>query len=437
MSILESLTRFCWVDNGGITRAKAAWHSNLAGALRFGVGLSMAQQAIPMMSDTLVAETGLSPVGEVRLHADLETLTKLPFAPHSSMVLGDMRLLSGEAWGHCPRSFLKNQVQAAAALGFEVCASFENEFFLFNADDTPLDSSNYATLGAFNDASTVIIEILESLEAAGLIPEMYYPESGTGQHEISIVPSFGVKAADQQVIFKAIVHGVAAKHGLKASFAAKPILETAGSGCHLHLSLWQSGRNAFYAPDGLEKLSRVAYQSIAGVLKHLPGLCALTVPSVNSYRRLQPGWWAGAYNCYGLDNREAAVRVASSHLLHNADSSGKSTNFELKTCDASANPYIALGGLIAVVLDGIRLQLEPPEALNVSPSSLSPDQLAARGIQALPNSLEEALQHLQQNTVLNNALGDLATSYVAVRQTEATYFAAHPEEELMRHRYVY
>jgi glutamine synthetase len=436
------LTRFCWVDNAGISRGKAVWHVGLEGALRGGVGLTVGQQALPMMFDAVIPETGLSAVGEARIVADLETFTPLSFAPGSAMVLGNMVTVAGEPWLHCPRTFLKSQLLEAQKLGFEVFSSFENEFFLFNNDDTPLDSSNYATLDAFEHSRIVINEMLEALETAGLTPEMYYPEAGTGQQEISIAPSMGVKAADQQVIFKTIVKGVAAKHKLKASFAAKPILESMGSGCHLHVSLWQHGKNVFFDPSDPIKLSKLAYHAIAGVLEHLPALCALTVPSVNSYRRLQPGWWAGAFACYGLDNREASVRVASTHLLPSADANGKSTNFELKTCDASANPYIALGGLIAAMLEGIKRKLEPGEPLQTAPGAFSEAEREARGIVQLPKSLSEAIANLERDELLLAALGGLAQrglaqSFIAVRKAEAAYFLEHPDEEIAKHRYVY
>ena len=438
--ILQSpprLTRFCWVDNAGVSRGKAVFRDGLEGALKSGVGLTVGQQALPMMFDTIIPETGLSAVGEARIMANLETYIPLPFAPGSAMVLGDMVTVTGEPWVHCPRTFLKNQLLEAQKLGFEVFSSFENEFFLFNLDDTPLDSSNYATLDAFESSRLVIDEMLDALETVGLTPEMYYPEAGTGQQEISISPSMGVKAADQQVIFKTIVKGIAAKHHLKASFAAKPILESTGSGCHLHVSLWQNGKNAFFDSSDPIKLSKLAYHAIAGVLEHLPALCAITVPSVNSYKRLQPGWWAGAFACYGLDNREASVRVASTHLLPSADINGKSTNFELKTCDASANPYIALGGLIAAMLEGIKRKLEPGEPLQSAPGAMSDQERAARGIAQLPSNLEQAVANLERDEVLLGALGGLAQSFIAVRKAEAAYFAEHPDEEIPKHRYVY
>jgi glutamine synthetase len=430
------LTRFTWVDNAGITRGKAATAHVLEGAIRSGVGMTVGQQGLGMMMDAVIESTGLSAVGEVRLKADLETFTMLPHAPGSAMVAADMVNLDMTPWTHCPRDFLKRQLLEAKKLGLDVCSSFENEFYLFTPDGSPLDANVYATFDAFQAAQAVIDETVDALIAVGLTPEMYYPESGPGQQEIAIAPGMGLAGADRQVIFKAVVKRVAARHNLRASFAAKPVLESAGSGCHLHLSFWKDGKNAFFDPSDPIGLSSLGYDAIAGVLTHLPALCALTVPSVNSYRRLQPGWWAGAFSCYGLDNREASVRVLSSHLL--PGSSGSSANFELKTCDASCNPYLALGGLIAVALDGIKRDLHPGEPLRVSPGSLSEAEREARGIAPLPASLEQSLSNLERDEVLQFALGaDLSRSFTAVRQAEAAYFRAHPDEEIERHRYVY
>ncbi len=430
------LTRFTWVDNAGITRGKAATAHALESAFKSGVGMTVGQQGLPMMMDAVIEATGLSAVGEVRLKPDLETFTMLPHAPGSAMVMTDMVNLDGAPWSHCPRDFLKRQLHEAKKLGLDVCSSFENEYYLFTPDGEPLDANVYASFDAFQAGQGVIDEMLDALEIAGLKPEMYYPESGPGQQEIAIAPGMGLAGADRQVIFKAVVKGVAARHNLRASFAAKPIADSAGSGCHIHLSLWKDAQNAFFDVRDPIGLSRFAYNAIGGVLAHSPALCALTVPSVNSYRRLQPGWWAGAFSCYGLDNREASVRVLSSHLL--AGSSGASTNFELKTCDASCNPYLALGALIAAALDGIKRDLHPGEPLRVSPGSLSDAEREAAGIKPLPGSLEQSLSHLERDDVLQSALGaDLSRSFTAVREAEAAYFRAHPEEEIEKHRYVY
>jgi glutamine synthetase len=213
------------------------------------------------------------------------------------------------------------------------------------------------------------------------------------------------------------IRGVAASLELLASLAPKPWPDTAGNGQHIHFSLWEGARNRFY-DDGLSALARAF---IAGLLEHLPGLCGLTAPSFNSYHRIVPGSWAGAFRCWGLDNREAPVRVASP--FRGAEEA--STNAELKACDSSSNPYLALGGLIAAGLDGIERELEPPEPVAVDPLTLSGSERAGRGILPLPATQAEALDALAADGVLTGALGPvLSESYLAVRRSEWAAYSA-------------
>jgi glutamine synthetase len=224
------------------------------------------------------------------------------------------------------------------------------------------------------------------------------------------------------------IRGVAAAQELVASLAPKPWPENAGNGGHVHFSLWEGGRNRFYDAGELSGLAR---SFIAGVLAHLPGLCGLTAPSFNSYHRIVPGSWAGAFGCWGFDNREAPVRVASA--FRGAEEA--STNAELKACDSSANPYLALGGLIAAGLDGVERQLEPPAPVDVDPASLGEPERARRHIRPLPATQAEALDALAADDVLTHALGPvLAGSYLAVRRSEwAAYSAEDPRFEQQGH----
>jgi glutamine synthetase len=215
------------------------------------------------------------------------------------------------------------------------------------------------------------------------------------------------------VLLREAVRGVALRHGLAASFAAKPFLERVGSGCHLHLSLWRRGQNALYDGSDPLHLTTDGYAWVGGLLEHIHGLCALTIPSVNSYERLRPHHWAGAYACYGRDNREAAVRVITPRR------GPESMNVELKTVDGSANPYLALAGAIAAGLDGLRKGLDPGEPVKDDPGLWSDDDRARRHIDPVPRSLQSALEALGRDAVLLDALGaPLAGSYMAVRRGE-------------------
>jgi glutamine synthetase len=270
-------------------------------------------------------------------------------------------------------------------------------------------------------AQDVIDDLVTALEAQSIVLEQYYAELGHGQHEISTGHAPAVTAVDQQIFTRETIRGVATAHGLVASLAPKPWPQNAGNGCHIHFSLWEGERNRFHDPDRPGALSAEARAFIAGLLEHLPGLCGLTAPSFNSYHRIIPHYWAGAFICWGLDNREAPVRVPSLY----AGREEASTNAELKAADASCNPYLALGGLIAAGLDGLERGLEPPDPVEVDPATLSDGERAARGIERMPASQGEALDALAADGLLLGALGaDLADAYMAVRRSEWEAFSA-------------
>ena len=406
--------RIMWCDNANIIRGKAVHLNLLSDYFDYGVGISTGQQGVPIMYDAVIPETGLSPVGEVRLVPDWSTLKILPYAAGHACVMGNM-VLNGEPWAMCPRNFLMRTIAAAQERGLSVKAAFENEFYLLRQTTKelePADETLFASTQAMELHREVIDEIADSLIAQGIPVEQYYPESGPGQQEISVRYTNALSAADSQIVFRETVRAIAHQHDLKASFLPKIFPEAAGSGCHIHFSLWQNEQNLLPEQQGICGLSSTAREFIAGILHHLPSLMALTTPSVNSYRRLLPHCWSGAYRCWGLDNREAAVRVPS-------NPKGCPTHFELKTVDASANPYLALGGAIAAGLDGVQRNLEAPNPVTVDPGNLSPEELSSQGIERLPSNLGAAIDHLQQNDVLLQALNsELAQAYLAVRQRE-------------------
>ena len=406
--------RILWCDNANIIRGKAVHLDLLSEYFNHGVGISTGQQGLPVMYDAVIPETGLSPVGEVRLVPDWSTLKLLPYAPGHARVIGNM-ILAGEPWAICPRNFLVRSIAAAQGSGLSVKAAFENEFYLLRPTAKglePTDETLFAASQAMDLHREVIDEIADSLIAQGIPVEQYYPESGPGQQEISMRYTDALAAADWQIAFRETVKAIAHQHDLAASFLPKIFPDAAGSGCHIHLSLWQNGQNLLPDRQGVCGLSPTAREFIAGILHHLPSLMALTTPSVNSYRRLLPHCWSGAYRCWGPDNREAAVRVPS-------NPTGCPTHFELKTVDASANPYLALGAAIVAGLDGVQRSLEAPNPVTVDPGNFSPEELSSQGIERLPSNLGEAIACLQQNHVLLQALNsELSQAFLAVRQAE-------------------
>jgi len=407
--------RILWCDNANIIRSKAVHRGTLPDYLEHGVGISAAQQAIPVMYDAPAAGSGLGPVGEVRLIPDWDTFTPLPYAPGHARVMGDM-VKDNSPWNLCPRNFLKAMVADAKSEGLEVIAAFENEFyFLRQTPDgiVPADETVFASTLAMDLHREVIDDIAEALVQQGMFVEQYYPESGPGQQEISILYTQALGAADQQIAFRETVRAIALKHNLKASFLPKIFADKAGSGCHLHLSLWHDGQNLLPNLEATGELSKIARRFIAGILHHLPALMAITTPSTNSYRRILPHSWSGAFRCWGMDNREAAVRVPSNPEEFSP------THFEVKTVDATANPYLALGAIIAAGLDGIRHCFELAEPVAVDPGTLTESEKNNREIDRLPTNLGEAIDHLSADKVILNALGtELAQAYLAVRKAE-------------------
>lgn len=407
--------RVLWCDNANVIRAKAIHVPALAGYLDHGVGITRAQQALPVMFDAVVPETGLGPIGEIRLMPDWNTLTPLPYAPGHVRVLGDM-VLDGQTWAVCPRGFLKRMITDAESAGLEIKAAFENEFYLLRTSEHGVQASDdtvFAATLSMDLNQPVIDGIVDALVKQGIPVELYYPESGPGQQEISVGYTDALAAADRQIAFRETVHAVARNHGLTASFLPKIFADKAGSGCHLHFSVWRGEQNLVPDANGIGGLSRLALHFIAGVLEHLPALMAITTPSPNSYLRIRPRCWSGAFRCWGLDNREAALRVPT-----NPAGTG-TTNIELKTVDASANPYLALGAVIAAGLDGVRRELDPGQHVQVDPASLSDEERRRGNVTALPGDLATAIEQIGRDDMLLQALGpELARAFLAVRRAE-------------------
>jgi len=417
------MVRFLYCGNDSVIRGKACATEFLDSYLVSGIGLTVAMQCMNML-DQLVPEGSFGPVGEIRLMADPTTFAVLPYVPRVARVFCDMLTLEGEPWGACPRSFLKRMTARAATRGLVVRAAFENEFTLARREGpgyVPLDHSNcFSTIG-MDGAAPVMGDIVDALTAQGVHPEQYYAELGPGQQELPVRFAEALRAADNQITLRETARGVALKHGLVASFAPKPFPDQAGNGAHIHFSLWRlvDGGNHFHDPHDRYGLSEAGYAFIGGVMAHLPALVGLTAPSVNSYRRLQPRFWSSAYTAWGPDNREGAIRIPSKRRGREAES----TNLELKPSDPSCNPYLALGGLLAAGLDGIERKLDPGTPTLVDPDSLSDAERAQRGIRRLPRSLGEALDALERDEVLRDALGDvLAREYLAVKRSEVRAF---------------
>jgi glutamine synthetase len=440
-----SLIRFLYADHGGIIRGKAASAEVLPARMVTGIGHTVAMMAMSML-DHLQPVEGMGPVGEVRIMPDPATFVTLPYAPGAGAMVADLVQPDGEPWDACARTYLRQAIADLAAHGYAATAAFEPEFTLGRREASPdggpdrlvpVDDSLCYSATGFHQAHDYAVELQRALQAQGMQVENYYPELGHGQQEMSVRHAGALRAADNHVLYRETVRGIAFRRGMWASLAPKPIADQAGNGCHLHLSLremgpdGQPGEPVFYDAADRYRLSETGYRFIGGLLAHLPALTALTCGSVNSYRRLAPQMWSSAHTVYGMDNREAAVRICSPMR----DDPAGSVNLELKPSDSSANPYLALGACIYAGLDGIRRKLDPGEAVNVDPATLTDDQRRAVGAHRLPASLAEALDALEADELLMESLGDLRRrAYLAVKRSEVAAFAdADPTYECFEH----
>ncbi|KPV42894.1 glutamine synthetase family protein [Alicyclobacillus ferrooxydans] len=431
------LVEFLFVDNGGTIRGKLTHVDHLRSRMQGGIGLTPAMMAMNML-DQLQPIPEMGPVGEVRLMPDPDSFRVLPYSPKVAVMMCDQISLNHEPWEACPRSFLKSVIRQAEAMGISIMATYEDEFTLARIDDNgqyvPIDEALCFSSIAMDVGNPVILDIMRALKAQGIQPEQYYPELGHGQHELSISPTDLLTAADNQVRYRETVRAVAKQHGMVASFAPKPFANEAGNGAHIHFSLWdrEGKKNLFWDPSDNYKLSQTGYQFAAGILRHLPGLVAITCASFNSYRRLNPRSWSSAYTAFGPDNREAAVRIASTFWGNEE----KSMNMELKSSDSSANPYLALGATVAAGLDGIRNNWHPGTGVEVDPATLTEREREERGIVRLPSTLREAVDALEADSFFTKTLGDLLTrSYTAVKRSEYAAFSEQDTAFELKHHF--
>ncbi|MEA3492692.1 MAG: glutamine synthetase family protein [Campylobacterota bacterium] len=430
--------RVLWCDNANIIRAKSIHIEYLENILKDGIKIAKGQMAIPVMYDVVVPSTGLSAVGEVTLVPDTDTLKILPFAKGQASMMGDMKILGSlDPWDNCPREYLKRQIGRLSQQGITIKSVFENEFYLLSRDgDGELvrsDNTLFAMTGFANRHADFLLDLEDALERQNLKVESYYSESGQGQQEFNIRYSDALASADNQITYRETVRAVASKYGFIASFMPKIFEDSGGSGTHLNFSLWSGAANISGDEDSKNGISEISSYFLAGILQHLKALCGVTIPSINSYRRIMPHYWAGAYTSWGYYNREASIRVSKN------SAQTKAQRFELKVNDASSNPYLALGALIACGLDGIANKMSLPDETTIDPAYASRDECSAKGIERLPQSLGEALECLHTDSVILDSMGEaLANSFYEVRKYEWKNLkdsSLEEEVEIMLERY--
>ncbi|WP_116210015.1 glutamine synthetase family protein [Streptomyces olivoreticuli] len=403
-----------WVDNAGMTRVKAVPTAHLAHAAQWGVGMSPVFDVF-LSDDSSVTSTHIGgPVGDLRLIPDLDRLTVLAAQPGWAWAPADRHEQDGTPYAACQRQFARRMTARAAAQDIRLLMGFETEWTVTTRSaDGPgprvPDSAEGPAYGMTRlvGMSGYLRDILEALAAQDVDVLQIHPEYTTGQFEVSVAPAEPVHAADLTVLVRETVRAVSLHHGLTASFAPVTAAGSVGNGAHLHLSLWRDGKNLCRGGDGPHGMSRACEAFLAGALDELPALLAIGAPLPASYLRLRPNQWAGPYQCWGVENREAALRFVPGPPL-----SPDAANAELKCFDAAANPYLLTGAVIAAGLRGLDRGRTLPAPVTGNPA----DTDATR----LPDSLPAALEHFARSSLLRTELGEpLFASLLAVRQGEA------------------
>jgi glutamine synthetase len=346
------------------------------------------------------------------LRPDPSTYRVLPWTAEderTARLICDIYDTAGEPFAGDPRYILKQVVAEAEQMGYRYETGPEVEFFLFKMDGHPSVSPVPQDVGSYFDfsprdlASRVRNHIALSLQAMGIEVEATHHEVAPGQHEVDFRYADALASADAVVTLRYAIKAVAQREGLYATFMPKPLFGQNGSGMHTHQSMSTlDGQNAFYDEDDPYHLSRVAYHFIAGQMEHAKAMAAVVAPTVNSYKRLVPGYEAPVYICWGRINRSALIRIPGCLPGLGKDSA----RCELRCPDPSANPYLAFAVMLATGLDGIRRQLMPPPPVEENVYELDALELRQHEIDALPGTLEEALQDMEQDQVIANVLGE-------------------------------
>ena len=392
---------FQFTDVTGSIKSVDAPVSQLEGALENGVWFDGSS----IQGFTRIEES------DMHLIVDRDTYAVLPWTPEDlkrARFFCDIFRPDGTPYAGDPRGTLKRMIAELDKRGWVYNVGPEPEFFLFkrNGDITkpvPFDVGGYFDFSANDDAVIVRTELMEGLDSMGLDIEVGHHEVAIGQHEIDFRFANALKTADNVLTLKYTVKAIAAKHDIVASFMPKPIFGVNGSGMHCHQSLFsKDGKNLFFNDSDEFKLSELAHSFIAGQLKHARGFSAIVAPTVNSYKRLVPGYEAPVYIGWAQTNRSALIRIPSATKGINT-----AIRAELRCPDPSCNPYLAFSAMIASALDGIDNKLTPPEPLrDMNIFELTVEERAEKGIEEMPGSLKEALGALENDSIVKNALGE-------------------------------
>ena len=339
------------------------------------------------------------------LKPDPDTFSTLPWRPEEKGVcrfICDIYWPEGKPFEGDPRYILKRALEKAEKAGYEYNVGPEPEFFILDQDEEghliPNDNGVYFDVEPVDQGPDIRRQIVMDLEALNFDVEVSHHEVAPGQHEIDFKFDNALRTADAVITFKQAIKAIVDTMGYMVTFMPKPFFGENGSGMHCHQSLFKGGKNVFYDPDTETQLSQEAMYFMGGILQHSPALTAICAPTINSYKRLVPGYEAPVYVAYGLKNRSTLVRIPASR--------GNGTRVELRMPDPSCNPYLAFAAMLEAGLDGMKNKVDPGEPTEIDVFNKSIEELKTLGIDVLPSSLWEAYHALEKDDVVKSTLGD-------------------------------
>ena len=367
---------------------------------------------------------------DMYLRPDLNTFTIFPWRPQQGKVarfICDIYRPDGTAYESDPRQVLENVIRETEEMGYQFVVGPEFEFFLFHQDDdgtpttTTHEKAGYFDLGPLDLGENARRDMVLTLEDMGIEIEASHHEMAPAQHEIDLKYEEALETADNMVTFRMVVKTIAKRHGLHATFMPKPKYGINGSGMHLNMSLSRDGENIFSDENDEHGLSQEAYYFIGGLMKHIKAITFITNPLVNSYKRLVPGYEAPTYIAWSANNRTPLIRIPESRR------SGK--RIELRSPDASANPYLALAVCLAAGMEGIREKILPPKEISQNIFELNEEEKKALGIECLPGSLMEAVEEFEKDAFIQKVLGEeLSQKFIKAKKAEYDRYRSQVSE---------
>ncbi len=420
-----------FVDNAGITRVKTVPMRRLGQAARYGVGVSPCFETFAFDDLMAVGKYLGGPDGDLRLIPDLSALTELACQPGWAWAPTNKYPQEGTPFAACQRGFAARQDEAARRAGIRLSMAFETEWSVGTddpADFVPAVHGPAYSMLRLGQVADYARELVAILERQGILVDQFHPEYAPGQLELSVQPSDPVGAADDAVLVRHTIRQVSLQHGRRALLAPCLDPDGTGSGAHLHFSAQDEDGPLFATGDGPYGMRRTGEAFLAGVLRELPALVAVGAGNPASFLRLVPSRWAGTWQCWGRETREAALRF----ITGVRGTEQWAANAEVKCFDATGNPYLIVGSIIAAGLAGLAEELRLPAEITGAPVTFDAEQLMIPGVRRLPTSPAEAADRLADSRVLAEAMGpELHDALLTVRRAEAGRYRDSSPEELV------